>query len=203
MPGLTFPVTSGELILTVVVGHNRDALEKRVASGQPLPSPVLARAVIDTGTNVTCVSRAVLHQLGIAKTGRGKTQTASARESANLFGVSLSITPVGNLPGPTLTISDFVVMELPAQIPGIEVLIGMDILLDCKLLLDGPARQFTLEFCGIIGIGRLTRLVGRVHLSQASSDAVKCSSAAAAQAGTRVLSTCSKSLPKSAPGRDS
>ena len=121
MPGLTFPVTSGELILTVVVGHNRDALEKRVASGQPLPSPVLARAVIDTGTNVTCVSRAVLHQLGIAKTGRGKTQTASAQESANLFGVSLSITPVGNLPGPTLTISGFVVMELPGQIPGIEV----------------------------------------------------------------------------------
>lgn len=27
-----------------------------------------------------------------------------------------------------------------------RVLIGMDILLDCKLLLDGPGRRFTLEF---------------------------------------------------------
>jgi hypothetical protein len=37
-------------------------------------------------------------------------------------------------------------MELPALLPGADVLIGLDVLLTCKLILDGPARQFTLEF---------------------------------------------------------
>jgi hypothetical protein len=45
-----------------------------------------------------------------------------------------------------LTRRDLVVMEMPIPVPGVEVLIGLDILLDCKLLLDGPARQLTLEF---------------------------------------------------------
>jgi len=36
--------------------------------------------------------------------------------------------------------------ELTTAIPDIDLLIGMDVLLDCKLLLDGPARNFTLEF---------------------------------------------------------
>ncbi len=37
-------------------------------------------------------------------------------------------------------------MELTTPLPVVEVLIGLDILLGCKFLLDGPARQFSLEF---------------------------------------------------------
>jgi hypothetical protein len=60
--------------------------------------------------------------------------------------VSLSIPPPGGAGGPMLTRRDLTVMEMPGPIPGVEVLIGLDILLDCKMLLDGPARQFMLEF---------------------------------------------------------
>ncbi len=45
-----------------------------------------------------------------------------------------------------LTRGDLTVMELANPIPDVEVLIGLDILLDCRLLLDGPGRQFTLDF---------------------------------------------------------
>jgi hypothetical protein len=45
-----------------------------------------------------------------------------------------------------LTRSDLVVMELTDAIPDVDVLIGLDIFLDCRLLLDGPGRQFTLDF---------------------------------------------------------
>ena len=37
-------------------------------------------------------------------------------------------------------------MELIDPPPDVEVFIGLDILLDCRLLLDGPGRQFTLDF---------------------------------------------------------
>ena len=53
MPQLTFPIPSGELTLTVVVGHNRKALAARIAAGLALPSPIWTKGLIDTGTNVT------------------------------------------------------------------------------------------------------------------------------------------------------
>ena len=146
MPQLTFPIPSGELTLLVMVGHNRKALAAVVAAGQALPPPIWTKGVADTGTNVTCVTPAVLQQLGLASTGQGSSQTAGGLAAVNLFEVSLSIPPPGNVPGPMLTRRDLIVMEMPSPIPGAEVLIGLDILLDCKMLLDGPAQWFTLEF---------------------------------------------------------
>jgi hypothetical protein len=37
-------------------------------------------------------------------------------------------------------------MELPTPLPTANVVIGLDVLLGCKLLLDGPKRQFLLDF---------------------------------------------------------
>jgi hypothetical protein len=45
-----------------------------------------------------------------------------------------------------LTAPDLPVVELPAGLPDADVLIGMDVLLTCKLVLDSPRRQFALEF---------------------------------------------------------
>jgi hypothetical protein len=132
--------------LAVVIGHNRKHLAGRLAAGQPLQAPVWTTGVIDTGTNITCVTPAVLQQLRLASTGQRTSQTAAGQVTVNLIEVSVSIPPPGNVPGPMLTRRDLVVMEVPSPIPDVEVLIGLDILLDCKLLLDGPARQFTLEF---------------------------------------------------------
>jgi hypothetical protein len=146
MPQLTFPIPSGELTLLVMVGHNQKALAALIAAGQPLPPPIWTKGVVDTGTNVTCVTPAVLQQLGLTSTGQGSSQTAGGLAAVNLFEVSLSIPSPGNDPGSMLTRLDLMVMELPSPIPGVDVLIGLDILLECKMLLDGPARRFTLEF---------------------------------------------------------
>lgn len=146
MAQLTFPIPSGELKLTVVIGHSRNALSVLLAAGQAPPAPIWTTGVVDTGTNVTCVTPAVLQRLGLISIGQSSSQTAAGQAAVNLFEVSLSIPPAGNVAGPMLTRRDLTVMELPSPIPGVEALIGLDILLDCKLLLDGPARQFTLEF---------------------------------------------------------
>jgi hypothetical protein len=146
MPQLTFAIPAGELTLTVVVGHNRKALLQLLAAGQPPPAPLWTTALVDTGSNVTCVTSAVLAKLGLTSTGQGSSHTATGPVAVNLFEVSLSIPPASNVPGPMLTLRDLIVMEMPGPIPGIDVLIGMDVLLECKLLLDGPARQFSFEF---------------------------------------------------------
>lgn len=62
-----------------------------------------------------------------------------------LYQVSLSIFDATQPLLPWFVIPDLEVMELPPHVT-IDVLIGMDVLLQCRLLLDGPGRQFTLDF---------------------------------------------------------
>ena len=45
-----------------------------------------------------------------------------------------------------LTLPDLLVTELMITLPDADVLIGLDAPLKIKLLLDGPARSFTLDF---------------------------------------------------------
>jgi hypothetical protein len=135
-----------EPTLPVAVWLN--ALEARAAqaAGLPLPGLVWGTGFLDTGTNVTCVAAAVLRQLGLQSVGQGGSHTARGLVVANLFEVSLSIPTPGPRPGPMLTRDTLRVMELSDPIPGVEVLIGLDILLACRVVLDGPGRQFTLDF---------------------------------------------------------
>jgi hypothetical protein len=146
MAQLTFGISTGELTLTVMVGHCHKDLAALKASGGPLPMPLWATGVVDTGSTASCVAPALLQRLGIPSAGQGTSHTTAGSASVNLFEVSLSIPPAANAQGSMLTRDNLLVMEMPSTIPGVEVLIGLDILLDCKLLLDGPGRQFTLEF---------------------------------------------------------
>jgi hypothetical protein len=59
--------------------------------------------------------------------------------------VSLSVFDPAQPTLPWFIVPDLEVMELPSQIAA-DVLIGMDVLLQCRMLLDGPGGQFTLDF---------------------------------------------------------
>src|SRR5262249_20324809 len=108
--------------------------------------PVWTTGILDTGTNVTCFATDLVRRLGLARMGQTTTQTASGSLSVDLFDISLSIPPLGRVAGPMLTYRDLVVMDLIDPIPAAAALIGLDILLTCRLLLDGPGRQFILDF---------------------------------------------------------
>jgi hypothetical protein len=146
MAQLTFPVTGLELRLPVIVGLDRSTMVARLSAGQAPGPSVWTEAVLDTGSNITCISQPLVQRLGLVPAAQGGSHTVGGQVAASLYEVSLSIPPPQNLPGPLLTRSSLIVMELPLTIPGIDMLIGLDLLLECKLLLDGPGRWFTLEF---------------------------------------------------------
>lgn len=146
MPQLTFPLQLGELKLAALIGLYHQAMVDRIVAGLPPLAPIWARGVVDTGSSITCIATDILRVLGVPPVGQTSTRTAAGSVPVRLFRVSLSIPPAGNLPGSMLTYNDLIVMELINPIPDVDVLIGLDVLLDCRLLLDGPARQFTLEF---------------------------------------------------------
>jgi hypothetical protein len=74
------------------------------------------------------------------------TTTAAGPMNVDLYKVSLSVTNAAMPGGPLLSVPDLMVMEIATTLPTAEVLIGFDVLLSARLLLDGPGRAFTLDF---------------------------------------------------------
>ncbi len=147
MARLTFPVTAAGLTAPVWIGLDGQTTAALRSAGLPISSPIYAHGLIDTGTDVTVVASWILRQLAVPLASTASTHTAVGPVPVKLYSVSLSITdPLQPVGCPWLTRSDLLVMEAPALLPEADILIGLDILLDCKTLLDGPARLFTLEF---------------------------------------------------------
>jgi hypothetical protein len=147
MPKLTYPVQPDGLICDVLVGLDGKTTTTLVATGQPIHPPILCRGLIDTGTDITSIASAVLRRLGLnTPSVQMTTQTVSGPAHVDLFEVSVNVLDLGNPSGPKLVLPTLRIMELPTVLPNLDVLIGLDILLTLRLLLDGPGRQFLLDF---------------------------------------------------------
>lgn len=114
-------------------------------TGQLVPTSIEGKGLIDTGSDISAVSPSILQQLGVHVCGQTQTHAIGGMALVQLFKVSLFILDAAQPHLPWFTQTDLLVMELPTALP-VDVLIGMDVLMTCKTLLDGPARQFTLEF---------------------------------------------------------
>jgi hypothetical protein len=145
MPHLTFKTSPDGFALDVLIGLTGKDSAGLVAKGQRIPPPMLVRALIDTGTDVTCVATRVVQHFSLAFVAQVGTQTAAGPVSRKLFEVSLGIPKSGRLTGPLLVLEHLLVMELTPAPPNVEVLIGNDVLLHCLLIIDGPGGTFTLS----------------------------------------------------------
>jgi hypothetical protein len=146
MPRVTFSVTRAGLAVAVWVGLDGKTSAALQAAGRPIPAPVRARGLLDTCADVTAIASWVIRQLAIAPATTATTQTAGGVVAVNLYEMSLSIADPGPAGGLLVTHPGLVVSELSVGLPDADVLVGLDLLLEGKLLLDGPARQFTLEY---------------------------------------------------------
>jgi hypothetical protein len=143
MAHLTFPIVPAGLVVDVLVNLQASVLVPLRSSGAG-PSPVPGKGLIDTGSDVTAVSLPILQQLGIPVVRQTTTQGIGGSVLVNLYRVSLHILDMQNVGLPWVSEASLLVMELAPGIP-FDVLLGMDVLLTCKMFLDGPARQFTVE----------------------------------------------------------
>ena len=144
MPQLTFPFDLNGMFVDVLICPGGKQLSDFQATGLPLPHPVWGRGVIDTGTNVTAVSLHILQRLGIPQGAFTSSQGIGGPFTSHYYEVSLSITDKSVLSNPSYCPPDVSVIHL--DVPEIDVLIGLDLLMACVLTIDGPARRFTLDF---------------------------------------------------------
>jgi hypothetical protein len=145
MDRLTFPIKPAGLVVDVRVNLDAGTLNALRAASQPIPVSISTTGLIDTGTDISAVAPSVLQQLGVPVYGYGRTQAVGGSVPVRLFKVTVFVLDEMQPHLPWLDRGDLVVMELPVALP-VDVLIGMDILLGCRLLVDGPAKQFMLEY---------------------------------------------------------
>jgi hypothetical protein len=146
MARLTFPVSSGGLIVPVWIGVSSNEMLDLLATGQQVPRPVKARGQLDTGSSVTAIAASILQSLGTVPASKTRTTTtAGGQIPVRLFEVSLSIHDPAQSATAWLTEPNLQVMELTNLLPDEDVLIALDVLLTCKMDLDGPGLSFTLE----------------------------------------------------------
>ena len=145
MSQLTFPITADGLSVDVRVNLDGAVLASLHASGQPVPTSIEAKGLIDTGTDISVVAPSILQQMGVLVHAQRKTQGIGGPIQVRLFQVTLFILDTSRPHLPWLTLPNLLVMEMPSTLP-VDVLIGMDIIRTCKMLIDGPGQQFTLDF---------------------------------------------------------
>jgi len=144
MPQLTFPLAADGWCVDVRINRNNAMLAALQAAGRPLPTSIPAKGLIDTGSDVSAVAPSIIQQLALPVHSQRTTQGIGGSHPIRLFKITLFILDVGQPHLPWLSHPDLLVMELPSPLP-VEVLIGQDILLGYKVLLDGPGRQLTLD----------------------------------------------------------
>jgi hypothetical protein len=133
------------LTINVTIGLNGPTTAALHAAGQTVATPLMVRALLDTGSDVTCVASRVLRHLGLTPTEQRPAETVAGAAVVNLYDVNFSTVVTDRKRGPLLLLPRLRVMEMASALPGdIEVLIGLDVLAQCLTILDGPQRNFTL-----------------------------------------------------------
>ncbi len=146
MPTLTYPVGKDGLIVPVLVGLDGQTTTDLFAAGKSIAMPVSARGIIDTGSNFTSATPWIFQRLGIPHLRTATSQTASSVAKVKVYSVSIAIRDVLKTGTQDFTLPTVLVSELPIQLADADVLVGLNVLLECNLLLEGPAKTFSLIF---------------------------------------------------------
>ncbi len=144
MPQLSFPFDLNGMIVDVMIAPGANDLAALAAAGEPWPTPRSGKGLIDTGTNVSGVSLRILDELGILPLDELKTLGIGGEVDVGYYEVSLTILNRTN--GSQIEYSPPDVKVIGIDIPEIDALIGLDVLIGCRMMLDGPGRKFSLHF---------------------------------------------------------
>ena len=144
MPQLTFPFDLNGLYVDVLVSCGSSRMRTLVDQNATIPPAIWTKGMIDTGTNVSAVSLALLRRLDIPEGESTTSEGIVGGFATHYYEVSITIADKSALTGPTYAPGDVSVIHMDA--PSVEVLIGLDVLMGCRLVIDGRVRLFTFEF---------------------------------------------------------
>lgn len=149
MPHFTLQISPQGPLLNAMIGVSAARQIALSTAGQPTPSLVPIRALVDTGASASCADPSVLTSLNLTPTGSATVNTPSTGNrpvNADQYDISL-IVPAAAANQTPLVVSTLPVIcaELLAS-QGFHALIGRDILANCVFLYNGSLGLFTLAY---------------------------------------------------------
>lgn len=143
MPHYSFPVTQAGPLIQVHVGVSQPRKAALQAAGAPVPLPVPANMLVDTGASCTNVDARILGNLSVGPTGsvHGHTPSTGTRPVTFLtYDVEIRLNGSGqHIPSISVIESDF-----SAQ--GLDGLLGRDFLQFARMTYLGPENHVYISF---------------------------------------------------------
>jgi len=138
-------------IVDVLLGLGAQYVQQLRNTGQPVPAPVSARALLDLGADAYCVDPlllAPLVSLGLQQAGYVFTNLPAAGgvKPASEYFASLTIVHPSGVSRANLVLHNHLVVEQALGPLNYQVLIGRDVLDSCLLVYDGLGKRFTLAY---------------------------------------------------------
>ena len=149
MPHFTLPIDANGPFVKVLLSVSEAREIALIKASKPVPAPVIAKGLIDTGASCTCVDFSIIKQLKISPSGETKVVTPSTRsrnpETMNQYDICLKI--YETVEAPPYTIRNLPVIETELlENQGFHALIGRDVLSKCVLVYNGDKNIYTLAF---------------------------------------------------------
>jgi hypothetical protein len=146
VPSLTVPFQAGGPLIDILVGVSAPHLTAIQQASGIVPTPIKARALVDTGASCTCIDPDILSQLNLTPTGAVPMQTpttAGTPVTCSQYDVGLAI-PVSG--GAVFQVRSLGVIESKLKPQGFDVLIGRDVLSRALLVYHGALNLLIINF---------------------------------------------------------
>lgn len=114
-------------------------LDRYRLEGRVVPVPYRTRGLIDTAAERSCVSETVVGALLLQRTSRQPLATASGSTKSGIYDLVLHLGYRSDDPPDPIRVTAY-----DANVTGAEVLVGLDVLRQGRLVLDGPNGEYEL-----------------------------------------------------------
>jgi hypothetical protein len=146
MPTLSDRLVPEGALVPVLIGLSLTQIQLLRKALQPIPAPIVALALIDTGAEMTGIDSSFVTSLGL----QPKSSTLANLPAhggmtlAFKYEVGFTICPASATSGPQVPILS--VLDLPLAAIGYQVVLGRDVLARCRFLYDGPGNCFEFTY---------------------------------------------------------
>jgi len=151
MPFCTLPSTKQGALIDVLVMPSRPQQTALAQAGKPVPAPVPARLLIDTGASCTSIDQAILTQLNLTARDMIPIHTPTTGGTPHQapqydIGLAIPLVQPGRAAAPAYIINALPVIGTNLAAQGIQGLLGRDVLQKGLLTVNGPAGMYVLGF---------------------------------------------------------
>jgi hypothetical protein len=135
-------------LVDVQVGWSAGQARRLRQIQRPVPTPLDARSLLDTGAEITCIDGVLVQQLGLplAQLALANVPALGGLRAGAHYHASLVVVHPSGDPGQALVLQNLLVLEVPLAGLGYQALIGRDVLDRCDFLYSGRRQRFTLAY---------------------------------------------------------